>query len=259
MPLRPIAFIVTAILLLSPTMAKRGVGVSGPDQVFSLTPGSNLSSYLRVYNTGDEVTTYSVKVEGNVSRFLSPESDSIVIDPGENQKLELTYRTKHDDLPGEYTGSFLVSIGGQQVSPGVSKRVRIIIAGTAPNRPPKIAFLSPTQGKVSGEVDIRVNASDPDGDRLTIHIFVDGDMVSESEIFVWDTTQVEEGTHNLTATASDGEDLERAELSVVVDNVEQNRDWLWIVTSLGLFVIFLILAAARGASHQNDARRENTD
>jgi len=212
------ALIWTLFFLPAPAICRTGVGVSGPDQVFTLTQGSEQESYVRIYNTGDEPSSYTISISGNASTFVEAEVTEISLDPDQNAKIALGYKIPRNQAPGLYRGSLTVSILGQQVSPGVSKELVIEVAEAGPNQVPTIRFLSPREGEVAGVISVEVEASDPEGGPVDVSILVDGKKVSSSLNYSWDTTQETDGQHLLAAEASDGLDVGRTELSVRVSN-----------------------------------------
>ena len=94
------------------------------------------------------------------------------------------------------------------------------------DQPPSVQITSPSNGAVvSGSVNITANASDDDG--VTRVVFeVDGNVVGTDTngangwSVSWDTTDVGNGPHTITATATDTGDqsTESAPVSVTVDN-----------------------------------------
>jgi hypothetical protein len=253
MPLRPTAVIALTLFwalffLAAPAVGRKGVGLSGPDQVFTLTQGSQLDSYVRIYNTGDEPSSYTISISGNASTFVEAEVLEISLDPDQNAKVALGYKIPRNQAPGVYRGSLMVSILGQQISPGVSKELSIEVVQAGPNQAPTIRFLSPREGRVAGVVSVEVEASDPDGGPVGVSIQVDGRVVSSSLNYSWDTTQVANGRHLLAAEASDGLDVRRTELSVRVRNPGYSMPGMVIAGVLILFAVVLLVAAMYGRS-----------
>ncbi len=84
---------------------------------------------------------------------------------------------------------------------------------------PSVTITNPTNGAtVSGSVTITFSASDANGISST-SLLIDGTQVSSSTSFVWDTTLETDGSHQITARATDtsgnvGEDI----ISVTVSN-----------------------------------------
>lgn len=78
--------------------------------------------------------------------------------------------------------------------------------------PPHVTIEAPEDGaSVDGTVDVRGQASDPDGDQLTVEVRVDdGDWQeasgASSWTFSWDTSDVSGGEHTLQARVFDGID-----------------------------------------------------
>ncbi len=253
MPLRPAVVIALTMLwalffLPVPAVCRKGVGVSGPDQAFTLTQGSQQESYVRIYNTGDEQSSYTISISGNASTFVEAEVTEISLDPDQNAKVALSYKIPRNQPPGVYWGSLMVSILGQQISPGVSKELSIVVVQAGPNQAPVIRFLSPGEGRVTGVVSIEVEASDPDGGPVDISILVDGRKVASSLNFSWDTTQEANGRHLLAAEASDGLDVGRAELSVRVSNPGYAMPGMIIAGVLVAFALVVLAAAIYGRS-----------
>ena len=250
MPFWPTALLVITIILwvISPATAKKGVGVAGPDQLFTITQGSNLTSYARVYNTGDEPSVYLLNVSGNITQLMMIEKEEVSIDPDKSTKVDILYVVSTTQTPGEYTGNLLISVKGPQVSPGVSKNIRVNVIKSTPNQKPVVSFISPDPGTISGSVEVSVEASDPDQNSLDVSILIDGAVVASTSTYQWDTTQVKNGDYALRAEANDGMDSGFAEIKVRVRNPYNFGPEVWIAIPLVLFTLVLIVGALVGSS-----------
>lgn len=95
--------------------------------------------------------------------------------------------------------------------------------GTSDTAPPTVSFTSPTAGAtLSGTVNVQVSASDNVG-VTSVSLSVDGvpggTDASSPYAFQWDTTLVKNGSHTLTATASDAAgNASSASITVNVSN-----------------------------------------
>jgi hypothetical protein len=80
---------------------------------------------------------------------------------------------------------------------------------TVDNTDPTVSITSPTEGEtVSGTIDVTADASDATSGVTQVEFFVDGSSIgvdtSEPYAVSWDTTTVSNGSHELTAVATDG-------------------------------------------------------
>ncbi|UCE38378.1 MAG: hypothetical protein JSW00_03835, partial [Thermoplasmata archaeon] len=118
--------------------------------------------------------------------------------------------------------------------------VSIIFAFLIPvsaNNPPGIAITEPDNGAtVNGTITIWMVAWDPDGNDQIEEVWVkiDGgdlrnatynhtDAEGQWWYYEWDTTEVEDGWHDITAITYDGTDDASDVIEVFVDNVPENN------------------------------------
>jgi len=83
------------------------------------------------------------------------------------------------------------------------------ITVTVDNTPPAVSITSPASGAtVSGTTSITASSSDAITGVSSIAFYLDGSLIGESTsspyTIDWDTTQTSNGTHNITAVATDG-------------------------------------------------------
>ncbi|HUG15666.1 MAG TPA: S8 family serine peptidase [Thermomicrobiales bacterium] len=117
-----------------------------------------------------------------------------------------------------------------------------VAAELAPDSPPSVSISSPIDGAtVAGPVTVTAEATDDDG-VSKVEFFVDGVSIG-TDIdgtggwsISWDTTQVIDGTHSLTATATDTAEqpTTSAPVSVTVDNVNDSPTAKFSVSCDGL-------------------------
>jgi hypothetical protein len=225
------------ILGFSSVAGAPAVGVAGPVQDFTILRGENLTSYVRVYNEGNWSGSYGVSIEGNVSQIATLGLDYLALGAGENRKVTITYTAPAEGV--YYEGLISVSLEGSQVVPGVTRGIRVVIQEPVGNRPPRVRIVFPEEGEeLSGVVDVVVEADDPDGDKVTVSIYLDGESVSNSSTWVWRTGDWPDGEHLIRAVAGDGELESEHDLTVVVENPE--RSWsLYVMIGVVLAVIAL--------------------
>lgn len=225
------------ILGFSSVAGAPAVGVAGPVQDFTILRGQNLTSYVRVYNEGNWSGSYRVSIEGNVSQIATLEFDYLALGAGENRKVTITYTAPAEGI--YYEGLISVSLEGSQVVPGVTRGISVTIQEPVGNRPPRVRIVFPEEGEeLSGVVDVVVEADDPDGDEVTVSIYLDGESVSNSSTWVWRTGDWPDGEHMIRAVAGDGELESEHNLTVVVENPE--RSWsLYVMIAAVLAVIAL--------------------
>ncbi len=131
-------------------------------------------------------------------------------------QMNYTWKTTYDDA-GEYTFTASVTDGINTTS--LIRTYRVLNV----NRPPNITITSPTNGtniecaSTPCNTDIITNATDPDGDNLTLSISIDGTEISDNESFTYDWSSVDVGVHTITAKATDPyDDSSSTEVTVVV-------------------------------------------
>ncbi len=90
----------------------------------------------------------------------------------------------------------------------------------AGNKSPTVKITSPSDGDtVSGIVMITVDASDKEDGTLTPSIYIDGNLVANSDMYEWDTTTVDDGSHTIYAEAKDSAGATGSDtISVTVSN-----------------------------------------
>jgi hypothetical protein len=96
------------------------------------------------------------------------------------------------------------------------------------NSPPTLNITSPTEDTVSGEVEIRGTASDPDGDGTLsiVEVKVNGNWQQAygtvDWTYEWDTRDLDDGYYIISARAFDGAEYSTIDsISVYVDNPHQ--------------------------------------
>ncbi len=90
------------------------------------------------------------------------------------------------------------------------------------NTAPTVTITAPADfATVQGVVTITVTATDAQDGDLVPTISIDGVVVTTGNSYTWDTTTVEDGTHTITASATDSGGLTGSDSNTVtVDNVE---------------------------------------
>ncbi|UCE38295.1 MAG: winged helix-turn-helix transcriptional regulator [Thermoplasmata archaeon] len=115
--------------------------------------------------------------------------------------------------------------------------IEVIVDNVPENNPPGIAIVEPDHGStVSGTITIWMVAWDPDGNDQIQEVWV---RIDSGELrnatynhtngegqwwyYEWDTTEVEDGWHGITAITYDGTDDASDTIEVLVDNVQENH------------------------------------
>lgn len=101
-------------------------------------------------------------------------------------------------------------------------------ASSAVGDPPTVAVTNPLDGAtVSGTIDITADASDPDGSVTQVEFFVDSASIaadtdgSDGWSASWDSTTVSDGSHSISAEATDNDGNTASDsVTVEVDNVD---------------------------------------
>jgi hypothetical protein len=122
-------------------------------------------------------------------------------------------------------GAYTITVTGAAGALSHGAAVDWTIATGTGNTPPQVEISAPAaDATVSGSITIAASASDPDGDGIArIELEVDGAPVgaaaSSPASVVWDTTAVADGSHTVTAVATDSANLSgRASVTVNVRN-----------------------------------------
>jgi hypothetical protein len=123
--------------------------------------------------------------------------------------------------------------------------------------------------RVSGTLNIKGTAEDPDGYVVWVEIRIDGSqwvpaLGTTSWDFEFDTTFYPEGEHIVKARAYDGEDYsEEAVITIVVDNEvddsekdeEGNQLWIFIlIFIIAIVVVIAIIAAGMSGKKKGPAQ-----
>lgn len=112
---------------------------------------------------------------------------------------QITFGTEGRD-PGDYTVTCTVSDGEESTAAASKGRVR-----EKPNKPPTVECLTTTIDVASGSsVQLRANATDPDGDTLNYSWSASGGSVSGAETATYNAAGVNAGSYTVTLTVDDG-------------------------------------------------------
>jgi subtilisin family serine protease len=124
-----------------------------------------------------------------------------------------------DLVQGDYTLTVLAfDAAGNQ---GASQNVLVTVDNSSviDDEAPAISISAPTNGEVSGTVDVTVDATDNVA-VARVALFANGQQILTSDqppfAFTWDTTMLPDGTYNLTAHAFDEADNEGISSTVTV-------------------------------------------
>ena len=161
---------------------------------------------------GDEGNVLSFTVQAN-----DPDGDSIIYSLGSapagvqinSNTGAVSWSTGYNDA-GNYTITITASDGSLAVSQNVFVTVNNV------NREPDITISGNTNPIYTAGLELTVNASDPDGDNVTVSIddLPDGaNYTNSTGKITWDTDKDDIGEYDFTITASDG--------AVEVDNLVQ--------------------------------------
>ncbi|MFH0868148.1 MAG: hypothetical protein V1831_02455 [Candidatus Woesearchaeota archaeon] len=88
------------------------------------------------------------------------------------------------------------------------------------NREPLLEGIDDMQAEETDTIIVVLEASDPDGDELSYEID-DKRFVQDGNVFTWETTYDDAGTHLIKATVSDGVDTTSQEFTVTIENVNR--------------------------------------
>jgi len=104
---------------------------------------------------------------------------------------------------------------------GITDTVTVTVNnGGGQNTPPTVTITNPTNGAtVSGTLSISVTATDPEDGALTASIYIDNVLKTTGNSYTWDTTTYSEGSHTISATATDSGGLsDNDQITVTVNN-----------------------------------------
>jgi hypothetical protein len=105
-------------------------------------------------------------------------------------------------------------------SPSISTRGKPSHAGKGKDKAPNVTITNPTNGAtVSGSVTITATAIDKIDGTLIPDIYIDGTFVTTANSYDWDTTTVADGSHTISAEATDsGSKTGSDSITVTVQN-----------------------------------------
>jgi hypothetical protein len=173
-------------------------GASPPDEtppiVTTVSPPNN--SVL----VGD-TTAFLIFSVDDTSASVVLEIDGSTVTPTENPPGEWRYSW---DLTGVSRTTHNITAIATDIS-GNNGSTTIFLTVKDPG--PTVNIITPANGSqvVKGsEVEIEVSVDDPSAD---ISIEIDGEVVASEESFTWNTSDVAEGLHTITAVATDAQDL----------------------------------------------------
>jgi hypothetical protein len=148
---------------------------------------------------------------------------TITIDSNENPTITIDGATvgaglSYDWDTTQYSdGSHLIKASAKGVTDTVTVNV---VNGGGGNIAPTVTITNPNNGAtVSGSITISIDATDPEDGALTADIYIDGELIANSNSYSWDTTTYSDGSHTIYATATDSGDLSDSdEITVTVNN-----------------------------------------
>ncbi|MEM9885872.1 MAG: Ig-like domain-containing protein [Bacteroidota bacterium] len=113
--------------------------------------------------------------------------------------------------------------------------ITITVDSAAPNIPPTLSFITPTDGQIFLEGDnlnVQINASDSDGTVVAVEFFYDNiSQGVEIGPFNWTINNLEEGTHKLVALATDDDGaMTQATINILVNPVDNGDPIVTIST-----------------------------
>jgi hypothetical protein len=204
-----------------------------PDQAHTLVT----AGYGTFASTGSIVTndyiTAAKTPDGSLAMAYIPSSRTVTVDMSRLSGA-VTARW-YDVTAGTYatiSGSPFANSGTRQFttpgthSDGASDWVLVLEAGASTdNTPPTVSMTAPTAGStVSGNATLSANAADNLGVN-SVQFKVDGNNAGSADFIApysisWDSTSVSNGTHSLTAIATDsaGNSTTSTAVSITVDN-----------------------------------------
>ncbi|MBW2976210.1 hypothetical protein KY347_02060 [Candidatus Woesearchaeota archaeon] len=128
-------------------------------------------------------------------------------------KDSIEYKTTYEDS-GSHTMKVAVSD-----SMFTTEKIWSITVNNV-NRKPVLEKITDVEAKETDTVVIELEASDPDGDKLTYSID-DKKFVQDGNSFAWETSYDDAGEHSVTVTVSDGTDSTSQEFTVKISNVNR--------------------------------------
>ena len=145
-------------------------------------------------------------VDLNIYNITDPEGDEVIVSYS-GWMSSSTYRTTYDDAGTYQVRIIAEDTAGNEVFKEVTVNVEEV------NRPPVLELARNHIEAVEGDrINLRANATDPDGDEVTITY---SDPVGPDGI--WQTEVGDAGDYTVTVTASDGVDQVSQEVSISLD------------------------------------------
>lgn len=121
------------LAILGTVLALPLLGVSGPDQAFTMEPGESLDSYLRISNDGDRRLEVTLSIRGEVSGMIQAQGTIFSLDPGTSRRVALHYRVPASATVGTYAGEILLG-PGEGVHTALSRQVAVTVAESVERR-----------------------------------------------------------------------------------------------------------------------------
>ncbi len=106
-----------------------GLALTGPDQSFTIPKGGSKTSYLRIWNEGDQTASVRILVNGSAAPMITPSSTTIQLAPGESRVIDLTYRVPADQPSGLFQGTIEILTGGT-LATSLVRPVMVMVTGS---------------------------------------------------------------------------------------------------------------------------------
>ena len=172
------------------------------------------------------IGTVTIEDEEGTHNFFVEVTGS---DPDYDQLFPMCYfRKANETLWNTFYVAYRVNIQGElgaeyevkfKLSDSYEEVFSDILLHTAPNSCPNLSIVEPADGSILTSVQvISLSSVDPEGDRISYKIWVNGVEVSSASSFTWMTFMDPDGWYNITAAASDGHLSSEASIMVQVDN-----------------------------------------
>ena len=123
--------VLMTVVLSSVGLSGSGIAVTGPDQSFVLQEGQSLTSYVRILNRDESAVTVHVTISEELRDLVSASADLLQIDPGEGEKLLLSYSVPAGKPAGQYEGWIELWTSSGNLAVSISRPVHIQVTSSS--------------------------------------------------------------------------------------------------------------------------------
>jgi len=123
--------ILLTAVLSSVGLSGSGIAVTGPDQSFVLQEGQTLTSFIRILNRDGSMVTVHVTISEELRELVSASVDLLQVDPGEGEKLLLSYSVPPGKPAGQYEGLIELWTSSGNLAVSISRPIHIQVTSSS--------------------------------------------------------------------------------------------------------------------------------